>query len=173
MGITKEIINTCCFTGHRPQAFPWGDDKEDPRCMKLLSALEDAINTAISDGVTHFICGNALGVDTWAAEIVLKKKKADPTITLEIALPFKGHNKSSPEVCAVQEKADLVHVVTTIPYHVRAYHERNQYMVDHSRIVIAVYDERSGKKGGTFNTIQYAQMKGREVLQIPWMDYVE
>lgn len=64
---------TCCFTGHRH--FPWGDDTESPHWKDLLAGLENAIDWALVEGVTHFICGNAVGVDTWAAEMVLQKKK--------------------------------------------------------------------------------------------------
>ena len=65
---------TCCFTGHRH--FPWGDDTESPHRKDLLAGLENALDRALTGGVTHFICGNAVGADTWAAEMVLKKKKS-------------------------------------------------------------------------------------------------
>ena len=65
---------TCCFTGHRH--FPWGDDTESPHRKDLLAGLENAVDLALVEGVTHFICGNAVGVDTWAAEMVLQKKSA-------------------------------------------------------------------------------------------------
>ena len=74
---------TCCFTGHRH--FPWGDDTESPHRKDLLAGLENAVDWALVEGVTHFICGNAVGVDTWAAEMVLQKKKSHPEIFLEAA----------------------------------------------------------------------------------------
>lgn len=47
---------TCCFTGHR--TFSWG---EDPKKQgELLRKLEQAVDVAISKGVLHFICGNAI-----------------------------------------------------------------------------------------------------------------
>ena len=39
-----------CFTGHRPEAFPWGEDKNDPRCQILFRRLEDAIDDLIAKG---------------------------------------------------------------------------------------------------------------------------
>ena len=60
-----------CFTGHRPKAFPWGTDKTDPRCQILFSRLEDTIDDLIAKGCNHFIAGNALGIDTWASQIVI------------------------------------------------------------------------------------------------------
>ena len=79
---------TCCFTGHRQFSF----DENSTRQKAMLAALERQIDYAISKGATHFICGNAIGADTWAAQILLKKKNKNPQITLEIALPFSAHN---------------------------------------------------------------------------------
>ena len=45
---------TCCFTGHRH--FPWGDDTESPHRKDLLAGLENAVDWALVEGVTHFIC---------------------------------------------------------------------------------------------------------------------
>lgn len=172
--MTKDINKTCCFTGHRPEFFPWGDDKNSAGCGKLLAELDKAIEAVIAAGVERFICGNARGVDTWAAETVLEKKEARPELFLEIAVPYKGHNCNVPEVAAVQKRADLVHVVTGTDYRKAAYDERNRYMVDNSGVVIAVWDERDGRKGGgTFRTMSYAKKQGRQVIQIPWTDCLE
>ena len=38
----------------------------------MLHALEGEILQTLADGYTTFLCGGALGVDTWAAEIVLR-----------------------------------------------------------------------------------------------------
>ena len=163
---------TCCFTGHRPGAFPW-TGREDPRFLKFMEALEKEIDIAIEQGVTHFICGNALGVDTWAAELVIKKKQSNPGLTLEIAVPFTGHNDCNAEVTAVQAASDLVHVVSSATNMAAAYHERNRYMVDSSDTLIAVYDYRSNQKGGTLNTLNYAKKQKKTVSQICWMDFLE
>ena len=53
---------TCCFTGHRPQFFPWGSNTGDPAAAKMLRALESEILQAIADSYTTFLYGGALGV---------------------------------------------------------------------------------------------------------------
>lgn len=55
-----------------------------------------------------------------------------------------------------QSSGDVFNLVKTLSmeYSETAYQERNQWMVDHSSKVIAVYD---GKAGGTRNTISYAR----------------
>ena len=155
---------TCCFTGHR--YFPWKDDTEHPQHKALLAKLEEAIDWALAKGATHFICGNAVGVDTWAAELVLKKRKTHPQIFLEVALPFAGHNANEPACQMVWQKSDLVHVVGTAKNRRAAFFERNRYMVDHSDLLIAVYC-KSHARSGTVATMEYAKKQGIEVIEIP------
>ena len=81
-------MKTCAFTGHRPQHLPFGMNENDDRCVKLKEALkEQIINLIEAEDVTHFITGMALGVDLYAAEIVLDLKARYPNITLESAIP--------------------------------------------------------------------------------------
>jgi uncharacterized phage-like protein YoqJ len=41
--------------------------------------------------------------------------------------------------------------------------KRNEYMVDNSDIVIAVWD---GSKGGTYNCVKYAEKLGKKIIVI-------
>ena len=43
------------------------------------------------------------------------------------------------------------------------YQKRNEFMVDHSNLVIAVWN---GKKSGTKNTIDYANRHGIKVINV-------
>ena len=45
----------------------------------------------------------------------------------------------------------------------RTYQRRNEFMVDHSNLVIAVWN---GEKSGTKNTIDYAERKGVKVVNL-------
>lgn len=159
-----------CFTGHRPEAFTWGADKDDPRCKILFNRLEDAIDDLIAKGCTHFIAGNALGIDTWASEIVLEKKKTNPNLILEIAQPYEGHNARRKEIKTILEKADLVHPVSTKERRNDAYLDRNKYMVDKSDFVVAIFDDSDPHTGGTWHTLDYAMRKGKIVIKIQWRD---
>lgn len=81
----------CCFTG--PRAFPWKEESIQHR--DILRQLDAAILQAIELGATHFLCGNAIGVDTWAAELVIRQKKQHPELFLEIALPLPATTKGN------------------------------------------------------------------------------
>lgn len=79
---------TCAFTGHRPQNLPFRFNENDDRCIALKQKLRDCIVQLIEqEGVRHFISGMAIGVDMYAAEIVLELKAEYPFITLEAAIP--------------------------------------------------------------------------------------
>ena len=78
---------TCCFTGHRPDKLPWGEDETDPRCLALKQRLAAALEDIYRDGVRHFICGMARGADLYFAEAVLALRARLPGVTLECACP--------------------------------------------------------------------------------------
>ena len=140
----------CCFIGHRPQKLtrPVDDIKVD---------LENEILGTIKDGYTTFITGMAYGTDIWAGNIVVRLKDRFPELKLIAAVPFPGFaDKWTDEWQQKFEKllkaADFVKIVNK-EYSKDAFQARNEWMVNHSSRVIAVYD---GKAGGTRNTIQYA-----------------
>ena len=82
----------CAFTGHRPQSLPFGFNEADERCITLKQKLRDEIIRQIEEnGVTHFITGMAIGVDMFAAEIVLGLKLAYNGITLECVPSLAKH----------------------------------------------------------------------------------
>lgn len=87
MSIGHTARENLLLYGHRPQFFPWGSNTGDPAAAKMLRALESEILQAIADSYTTFLYGGALGVDAWAAEIVLRLRKNLP-LTLIAILPF-------------------------------------------------------------------------------------
>ncbi len=159
---------TACFTGHRPQNLPCRFDETHPVCIKIKNQLKRLIIGLIEKkNVTHFISGAALGVDTWAAEIVLELKKSYPDITLECAVPCRSQpalwNASAKErYNRILSLCDNVTYVSKV-YTADCMMKRNRYMVDNSGYVIAVWN---GRSGGTGNTVRYAAESKKEVYYI-------
>ena len=148
----------CCFTGHRPEKLHICE-------TEAKAWLSEKIDEAIADGYVTFISGMAMGVDLWAAEIVLERKKTNPGIHLIAATPWGGfanrwHDDWKALYDTVWKSADLTKIVCD-HYHNGVFQQRNEWMVDHSSRVIACY---SGEKGGTRNTIEYAHRKGVHVV---------
>lgn len=163
-----EFGKACCFTGHRPQKLPWGYDETDPRCAAFKEKLNAVIRAVYESGITHFICGMALGCDLYCGEAVAELKKTAPKVTLEAAVPFKDqagslgkrHRERYDAVIAACNKVTVIQE----SYSRGCMMRRNRYMVDNSEVLIACYD---GQSGGTWNTIKYAMEQDKEVIQLP------
>ena len=159
---------TCCFTGHRPQSLPFGFNENDSRCAALKQTLREQIIRLIEEeNVTHFISGMAIGIDMYAAEIVLNLKKSYPGITLESAIPcetqaVKWSVALRERYYDIAAKCDKETMLQT-HYTPDCMDKRNRYMVDHSDVVIAVW---SGRPSGTSKTVTYALAKGKPVVVI-------
>ena len=151
----------CCFTGHRPERLGMPE-------AEVISSLKKEIRTAITDGFQTFISGMARGVDLWAAEIVLALRDEGAAVRLICASPYRGfENRWSREwqerYRRVMERADLVRFICH-EYSKDCFQRRNQWMVDHSARVIAVYN---GQPSGTRNTIEYARRCEVPVVLLP------
>ncbi len=162
------IERSCCFTGHRPKYFEFGTDETHPHCVTIKKIfLRQTIKYLIENGVTHFISGGALGVDTWAMEEVIDLRSEYPSITLECALPYPGmserfsaDDRARHTVCL----ANCDRVTNVSPeYDGRAcLDRRNRYIVDHALSVVAVWN---GNVCGTGRTVVYAEELGCDVYR--------
>ena len=138
-------MKTCAFTGHRPKGL--GYPESDGRCAALKEKLRSLIVKLMEEeGVTHFISGMALGVDMYAAEIVLELKKQYPQITLD-------------RYFSIAEQCDQETMLQR-QYTPDCLRKRNRYMVDHADIVLAVWN---GSPSGTGQTVWYAGETGKPV----------
>lgn len=160
MNVAELKMHCCCFTGHRPVKMTMGERDIKPK-------LEKAIDEAIQDGYMTFITGMAMGTDVWAAEIVLEKKKFNKDIHLICALPHPGFEKRRDKTekerfTIIIDEADCVKLINE-HYFSGCYQVRNEWMVDNSARVIAVYD---GQSGGTRNTIRYCEKMNVEVVNV-------
>ena len=152
---------TCCFTGHRPSKLPWGREEGDPRCLDLKGRLRDAVEAAYEEGFRHFICGMAIGCDFYFAETVLalRERRGDVTLEAAIPCPTQADHWEERDRRRYQDLLAACDFETLVQDHYGpgCMQRRNRYMVDHSALVIAVYD---GMPGGTRQTLEYALRRG-------------
>jgi uncharacterized phage-like protein YoqJ len=154
-------MKTLCFTGHRRLPRPESD---------YHVKLKEVILRSADNGFGEFISGGAVGIDQIAAQQVLKLK-----LYLIIAKPFPSQDKVWPagikqrfeRIC--KSASELVHV-SPDPYTPAKMQIRNEWMVDHSDVVIAVF---GGSSGGTANCVKYARDSGKRVLKIDAMTLEE
>lgn len=154
MDETELRKHRCCFTGHRPEKLKLPEER-------LARLLEEEIRSAIAGGFTTFITGMARGADIVAAEIVLRLREQDDRLKLICALPHPGFGLRwgggwTERFRCVLAAADLSRTICpTFSY--TSYQIRNEWMVNHSSLVIGVFN---GERGGTKNTLDYAERVG-------------
>ncbi len=159
---------TCAFTGHRPKSFPWKYDETAPGCILLKEVLAAQIMVLADRGVTDWFSGMALGTDLWCAQIVLDLRKKNSMLKLCCILPCEGQESKWPAVAQEQyrsilQQADKVTYVEK-EYNSECMLKRNRYMVDHSSILLAVFNGQY--RSGTGMTVRYANSLGREIIII-------
>lgn len=158
---------TCCFTGHRSQKLPWRFNELDERCLAMKANARKEILKAVENGYKTFISGMALGFDMICAEIVLELRKEYKDIKLICALPCKDqykvwHEDQQKRYKTLLKQANIVH------YQYEKYQdgcmlERNDYMLNNSSMVIALFN---GMPGGTKYTLDQAKEKGLRIVVI-------
>lgn len=163
------VVNICCFSGYRPEKFPFHFDNDKEEYELLRSQLAQAIISAVGDGYDTFLCGMAKGFDLMAGEVVLELVQACPDmagVKLVAVLPFVGHGFAAGRWQSVHRLvSEQASEVITLEggYRSKAYLERNRYMVDRSNRVICYH---TGLPGGTAHTLRLACEKGIEIVNL-------
>ena len=156
-------MSSCCFTGHR--TYKMGINKDG--LERLKNRLKEVIEKNIENGTDTFYTGMAEGVDLMAAAIILDKKQEGADIRIIGVVPFKGQEsrwsfEQQKEYNRILNLCDEVHILCE-HYHSKCFFIRNEFMVDRSKRVIAIYN---GDSGGTRYTVNYAIKKGVPVTCI-------
>lgn len=160
MNASSNAESACCFTGHR--SVPTDKTEElRRRVAEGIRYLRDNMS------ITTYYAGGALGFDSLEAEAVIEQKKSQPDIRLVIVIPCRDQadrwsaadkarydriNGSADEVICLAER-----------YYRGCMHQRNRYMVDHSRACICYLTEQTG---GTAYTVQYARAHGLQIFNL-------
>ena len=142
------VKHACSFTGHRPERM---NEPEE----RVIEWLKGQIKKAVEDGYTDFISGMQRGV-----------KEAGIDVRLLAASAFMGMEREwdvkwQERYDRIMAKADEVVFIGNTPGRV-AFYRRNEWMIDHSSRLIAVY---TGAPGGTKETISYAEKKGLSIVR--------
>lgn len=156
----------CCFSGPRPQKLPWGYNESDNRCIEMKNKIKEEISNAVKKGYSIFISGMALGFDIMCAESVLELKNIFPHIKLYCALPCKNQERLWRAIDKERYKnilshSDSIKYINEFYTGAKCMFERNQFMVDNSSLLIALY---YGLSGGTKNTIEYAEKQKLNIV---------
>lgn len=166
-----------CVTGHRPNQM-FGYDIHSSKYDKIRENLERVIVSKSQEaydkyGVDTFryISGMALGVDTifFETALYLREHSGEFTVQVIAAVPFLGQERQWPresrkEYHELLKQADETIVVSKGGYEAWKMQRRNEFMVDHSDVVVAVYN--GAKFGGTKNCVDYAIKRNKDIIVI-------
>lgn len=161
--VTTDIApreKVCFFTGHRVIA--------DGDIDALRDRLDLTLRRLAFRGYTDFVCGGALGFDTFAAERILAAGERDGVMRLVLVLPCEDQTskwKSAADVeryRRIRDRAAKV-IVVSDGYRAGIMHERNRRMADMSSLCVAYFN---GRRGGTSYTVGYARKIGLEIINL-------
>lgn len=147
------------LTGHRPGKLG-GYRDFNPTRDRVKQGMTRVFTEEKPDRI---VVGMALGVDTWAAEVALTLR-----IPFIAAVPFIGQERVWPPESQAHyrdllTKAERVEIVTDGGYDVWKMQKRNEWMVDNSDALLAVWD---GTPGGTANCVKYAEKVGKRIIRL-------
>lgn len=142
-------------TGHRPNKLGGYGEETKAKLYQLASNW-----FAAHPDIDSVISGMELGWDTAWADAAHSRG-----IPYVAAVPFKGQESFWPDATRARysyllERAERVEIVSSGGYSPRAMLVRNAWMVDHSTLLVALWN---GTPGGTANTIRYAKLRSRTI----------
>lgn len=144
-------------SGHRPQKLGGYDNKAFKKLIQIAETwLEE-------NKPTQVISGMALGWDLTLAQATINKN-----IPLVCAIPCIGQSKMWSKkdqnlYLEILAKANKIVHVSDKPYNTKCMQKRNEWMVDNSDVILAMWD---GTMGGTFNCLEYAKNKQKTIINL-------
>lgn len=158
------------LTGHRPErlGYPELDFETSSEWRNIINWLKEKI---LELNITDAYCGMASGCDIAFGIAVTELNneawvyKIDrPKIQLHCILPCKNYNDKISWHRILKQGADEW-VELSEEFYKGCDNVRDQYMVDHSDKLFAVWD--GNKSGGVWSTIRKAQKKGIDIIYYP------
>lgn len=157
----REPSNTCFFTGHR--------DISNVTYEQLTARLESLILRLYENGYRYFICGGALGFDTFAATYICSLKMRGFDVSLVLYLPcidqtarWSDYDRRVYE--HLMQRADEVVYVSREPYFSGCMQKRNRAMVSASSAGICFLADP--RHSGTRQTVEYALSRGIPMVNV-------
>lgn len=176
------------FTGHRPNKLG-GYGQVNPLRAKVKKAMEQKVRAAIEKfSATHeivIVTGGALGVDQWAAALAnhlnLRHAMIIPFKHFDSQWPQSSRTvlnelKATTDVALALEYASMLGVLDDsqsleegviyvgTEYSREIYQKRNEWMVDVSTAMIAVWN--GDQTGGTANCVGYIRAQNKPMVHI-------
>lgn len=119
----------------------------DPAITIIKKALKQHVESKINEGLEWVIVSGQLGVELWAAEVVLELKTIYPSLNLAILTAFENHDENWNEgnqehYQRIAMEADFVDAISKKPYeNPQQLRNKNHFHLLKSDGLLMVYDE--------------------------------
>lgn len=169
-GSMKERI-CCAILGHSPMRFAWGYDEEDAKCKELkLELLQQIMALRLHYNVTQIYVACDPGVGLYAAEAVNVLRETDSELQLFCLTPHEEQaTKWAPylreryfEMLTKCTHLTAASIKKTPSCQLDAF----KGIIEHSDMVLAVYDPASARGDDVDHAIAYATKLNRPIIQI-------
>lgn len=167
------MIKRLVITGYKQHELGVFDEKH-PGIVYIKKALENQLLPLLDDGLEWVIISAQLGVETWAAELVIELKNTYPQLQYAIITPFleqeqKWNEAKKEKYRMICGKADFQTSVTKRPYEGPwQMIEKNKFVIRNSDGLLIVYDEENEGSPKFMKNLatQYAERHDYRIISI-------
>ena len=157
------------LTGHRPQRLGFSENELDEKWNKIDKWLTEEILLFLEEcepkhKTLDLYCGMASGSDILFGLCARDIKPSTDYLKLHCILPCKNYNSSHQFYNNIKNASDEW-VELSDEFYKGCDSVRDQYMVDHCDVLLAVWD--GIKSGGVWSTIRKAQKAGKQIIYYP------
>ncbi|HJF32452.1 MAG TPA: DUF1273 domain-containing protein [Sporosarcina psychrophila] len=142
------MLKRLVVTGYKPHELGIFDDKH-PGVQFIKKALEKRLVALLDDGLEWVIISGQLGIETWAADVVIELKKEYTELKYAVITPFNEQEKNWNDM-----KKEKYHTIIALAdYHTsltnRSYEapwqfiEKDKFFMRNSDGILIVYDEEN------------------------------
>lgn len=151
---------------------------KDPKLSLLYKFIKQSLIEWIENGVEWVVIGGNLGIELWAAEMVIELKQEGYVVQLAIILPFvdfgkQWNDKNKALLDKVLSAADYVNYVSQKPYeHPSQLSNHTRFVAQHTDMLWAIYDALYPGKSQFFIK-EFTKIKGIENVYLVSMDELQ
>jgi uncharacterized phage-like protein YoqJ len=143
------VVKVLTITGYKPQEI--GIYKQDEEgIIYIKKAIEQRLISLIEQGVEWILISGQLGVELWAAEVILSLKEEYDQIKLAVITPFleqeeKWNEANQQLYMEIISQADYTNSVTNRKYdHPSQFRMKTQFLIEKSDALLVLFDEEVG-----------------------------
>lgn len=142
------MIKRLLVTGYKAHELGIFNDSH-PGVPIIKKAIENQMRALLDEGLEWVILSGQLGVETWAAELVVELKKEFPQLKYSIITPFLEQEKNWNE----QKKENYQRLIALADFHTSVtkkpyeapwqFIEKNKFLIRNTDAMLIIYDDEN------------------------------